>query len=270
MEILKYLKKYWTFEQLIVSEIDVNPKAINLIPDWADYIFAKEKDSDQWSRAKRINLPIPLIKNEITIILDADLIVDYYCVQLSVEKIIKDEIDALTPFEKVYHFPRSIVLKEMQNKEIKTNEFCKNKSYSRSFVANGGCFITKTSIFKHIRGMNESFIGWGLEDDELINRYIKLGYRYGRISGVSSIHINHERTKNCEIDLENFNRSLIEKNKGILFSKEEMLSYFGITEHLGEYNQINKNNNIQNEKLLELVDKEKQAYFNLKSEPYEI
>lgn len=270
LEILTYLKKHWEFDQIIISEMDVQPKILNLLPSWVDYIFAKESEASSWSRAKRINLSIPLIKSEITLILDADLIVDYSCVKMAIEKIHKNEMDAITPFEKVFHFPRSIILKEMQQKEIKTSEFCENKNFSRSFVANGGCFITKTSIFKHLRGMNELFVGWGLEDDELINRYIKLGYRYGRISKIPAIHINHDRTKSCEIDFNNFNNSLIEKNRGILFTKEEMLEYFGLTGKVGKYSEINKVQTPEDHRLIDLVEKEKKSYMNVKSEPYEI
>lgn len=269
LEILGYLKKHWSFEQVIISEMDTSPKILNLLPGWADYIFAKESRSE-WSRSKRINLALPIVKSNIMLILDADLIVDYSCVKLAVEKISKNEIDAVTPFEKVYHYPRALVLEEMQKGEINTNKFCLNENYSRVFIANGGCFITKTSIFKHIRGMNELFIGWGLEDDELINRYIKLGYKYGRVGGIPAIHINHDRTESCEINFQNFDNSLLEKNRGILFTKEEMLDYFGISEKVSLYSQIEKVMPTQDKKLIEMVNKEKASYLNVKNEPYKV
>lgn len=272
LELLDYIKNYWKPNQLIVVEMDHAPKAISLIPGWVDYLFAKEDESNSWSRSKRINLSIPLIKNEIMAIMDTDLIVDKDCLDVSITKIINNEIDAVTPFGEVYHFPRSIVLKDMKKNEIKTLSFCEanKKNYSRKFIANGGCFITKLSIFKHIRGMNELFVGWGLEDDELINRYIKLGYRYGRISSVPALHINHERSKNCDVDFKNFDNSLIEKNRSLISSKIEILDYFGITDKVGKYSSINKPIPIDTEELANMVAKEKALYQNAKQQSYEI
>lgn len=270
LELTSYAHKHWEFDQLIVVEMDSKPKINDLLPEWVDYIFAKESQKN-WSRSKRINLCIPLIRSKVLAIMDTDLIVDKNCFNLSVEKIIKNEVDAVTPFEKVYHYPRSLILKNMKAGEIKIADFCENnKNFSRVFVANGGCFITKTAIFKHIRGMNELFLGWGLEDDELINRYIKLGYRYGRINKVPAIHINHERTTNCEIDLDNFNNSLIEKNRGLISSREDIIKYFGITEVPGTYSIINKPLPVDTNELKDLVEKEKQLYNNVKKESYEI
>lgn len=269
LELLAYVKKYWNFDQLIISEMDESPKIVNLIPKWVDYIFAKET-KDIWSRSKRVNLAIPLISNDITMILDTDVIVDNSCISASCDKINNNEIDAVTPFEKAYHIPREIILKEMKIKEINTKEFCENNRASRVFIANGGCFITKTSIFKHIRGMNELFMGWGLEDDELINRYSKLGYRYGRINSIPAIHINHERTASCSLVENNFLNSLIEKNRIYLFNKEQILNYFGISENTGKYSCLKEPMPIDSPNLEKMIKKEKDSYFNAKQESYEI
>lgn len=270
LTLLSYIKKYWEFKQLIVSEMDSISKISSLLPSWADYVFAKEPENNLWSRSKRINLCLPLLNTPITVILDSDLIIDSSCFKTSIEKILKDEIDAITPFGEVYHFPRGIVLKEMKN-EIKTKTFISDKKYSRKFIgANGGCFITKTCVFKHLRGMNELFKGWGLEDDELINRYLRLGYRYGRIHDYPAVHINHTRTVNCEINYEALNNSIIEKNRGILFDKNQMLEYFGVSSKPGELLSLNEPLPVDNKELEILVEREKSAYANPKIEDYEV
>lgn len=270
VELLSYLKKNWDFEQLIVSEMDASSKVMNLLPDWVDYLFLKwVKSSAHWCKSKAINAATHLVRNDVMITLDADLVVDKACIDLAVQKILSEEVDAVTPFSKAHHVPRSMLLGEMRIGEIKTVEFCSRVVSSRAFEASGGCFITRTSIFKHLRGMNELFIGWGLEDDELVNRYIKLGYNYARVKDIPSLHINHDRSS-IEIDPSNFDDSIIEKNRGVLFNKEQVLNYFGITDNVGSYNKINKTLPPDNDSLRELFEREKQIHMNIKKEPYQI
>jgi hypothetical protein len=56
----------------------------------------------------------------------------------------------------------------------------------------GGALFWKRDDF--IRGgmYNEHFIGWGYEDNELVERFTKLGYRLGRVQG-PLFHLSHSR-----------------------------------------------------------------------------
>jgi predicted glycosyltransferase involved in capsule biosynthesis len=261
LELLNYSKKYWNFEKIILVEMDENPKIINLIPNWCAYVFCKE-ENETWSRSKRINLGVSLVESEILMILDSDVLVEWSVVEHIIKEIKNNRLDAATPFENLYHVSRKII-SSMKNKIDINSYLNKNKEeISRVFKVNGGCFITKTNIFKHIRGMNEFFLGWGLEDDELINRYIKLGYRYARIKGHNAIHINHERTKNCLPDPSNFENSITEKNRIYLFNKNEILKYYGISNDIGEYSSLNKPAEADSAELRELVAREINIYNN--------
>lgn len=261
LELCKYIKKYWLFDEVFVVEMDESPKIINLLPEWCKYIFVKEKNNETWSRSKRINIAMPMVKSKLTMILDSDVIVDWSYVEYIAEKIKNNELDAATPFDNLYHVSRNIIIQEMKKNKIEPVSFLNNnkKEISRIFKTNGACFITKTDIFKHIRGMNELFIGWGLEDDELIERYSKLNYRYGRISG-PAIHINHERTNNCHPDPNNFLGSITEKNRIKILDKEQILEYYGIKEKIGLYSSINKPESSDNDILTKLVNEEIKLY----------
>jgi predicted glycosyltransferase involved in capsule biosynthesis len=261
LELLSYSKNYWNFSEIIVVEMDESPKIINLIPNWCKYIFCKE-ESEVWSRSKRINLGLSLVKNDILMILDSDVIVDWSVVEYLVNEIKNNKLDAATPFENLYHVSRKII-PDMREK-ININSYLENNKehISRIFQVNGACFLTKTNIFKHIRGMNELFLGWGLEDDELITRYLKLGYRYARVKGYNAIHINHERTINCQPDPDSFKNSIVEKNRILLFDKNEILNYYGISENVGNYNCLKTPNPPDKIELIELVNKEINNYSN--------
>lgn len=259
LELLKYSKKHWRFKDIFLVEMDDKPKIVNLIPDWCKYIFAKEC-KEVWSRSKRINLAMHMVETDITMILDSDVIVDWDIIEYVSEKIINGELDASTPFEKLYHLSRTSIIDEMKKGKIKIEEYIKKNEASRIFETNGACFLTKTSVLKHIRGMSELFLGWGLEDDELISRYIKLGYKYGRIKGSNAIHINHERTSNCAPDPEYFLGSVTEKNRSLVSTKEEIMKYYGITNDVGLYNCLLEPLAADSDSLKSLVDKELSLY----------
>lgn len=270
LELCAYARKYWSFDEMFIIEMDESPKIINLLPDWCKYIFVKEI-GNVWSRSKRINMALPMIKSKVTIILDSDVLIDWEHIEYILNKIKKNELDAATPFNDLYHVQRNLIIEEMKKNKVEICSFLdKNKDkISRVFKTNGACFITRTDIFKHLRGMNELFFGWGLEDDELITRYAKLGFRYGRSNG-QAIHINHERTPNCSPDPDNFLGSITEKNRINLFSKEEIMNYYGIRENVGVYNSLDKPIGADNATLLDMVNKEKSLYFNQTNELYKI
>lgn len=269
LELLDYSKKYWNFVDLIIAEMDESPKIFNLLPKWCKYIFCKE-ENEIWSRSKRINLGLSLVNSEILMILDSDVIVEWSVIEYIVDQIKNDKIDAATPFENLYHVSRKVIL-DMKEK-IDINSYLKNnkENISRVFKVNGACFLTKTSIFKHIRGMNELFLGWGLEDDELISRYLKLGYRYARVNGYNAIHINHERTANCHPDPSNFENSVTEKNRILLFNKNEILNYYGISESVGKYSFLKTPEPPNSLELKKMVEEEINNYKKDKASSYKI
>jgi GT2 family glycosyltransferase len=224
--------------------MDEKPTILNLLPDNVVYLFAKENKNKTWNKSKRVNFALPIIDSPIVMMLDTDVIVDFNTVKYVCEKIKNKELELITPYNKVFYMQRNICLSSM-HKEINPNEFVeKNKQYIlREFVTNGGCFLADTAIFKHLRGMNELFYGWGLEDDELIYRYMKLGKKYGRVESMCALHIEHKRTNNTLPNKEYFSGSIVERHRIKTWSKEKIQEYYGITENIGVYSTINKPKN---------------------------
>jgi predicted glycosyltransferase involved in capsule biosynthesis len=261
LSLIFYIEKNWTYEKIIVVEMDEKPTIYNLLSDNIIYLFAKEKKNEIWSRSKRINFALPIIKSQILMMLDSDVIIDFNTIKHICEKINNKELDAATPFNKVFHMERNILLNAMQQKEINPNEFVeRNKQYIlREFIANGGCFIADTATFKHLRGMNELFYGWGLEDDELIYRYMKLGKKYGRVENICALHIEHKRTSNAVPNKECFAGNIIERHRIKTWSKEKIQEYYGITEDAGAYSKLNKPADPNEEEKI-IIQNEKKLY----------
>lgn len=260
LSLISYIEKFWKYNKIIVVEMDEKPTIAQLLPDSVFYLFAKERKDELWSRSKRINLALPLISSPILMVLDTDVIIDFNTVDYLCRKISNKELDFVVPFSKLVHMERSICLRSM-NKEINPNDFVeKNKQYIlREFVTNGGCFLANTAIFKHLRGMNELFYGWGLEDDELIHRYMKLGKKYGRVENMVAIHIEHKRTNNSFPNKECFSGSIVEKNRIKTWSKEKIQEYYGITESTGVYSGLNKPIDPNEEEKI-IIQNEKKLY----------
>jgi len=43
LNLASYIEKFWTYNQIIVVEMDEKPTALNLLSDNITYLFAKEK-----------------------------------------------------------------------------------------------------------------------------------------------------------------------------------------------------------------------------------
>lgn len=71
---------------------------------------------------------------------------------------------------------------------------------------------------------NENFVSWGFEDNERINRLIKLGCKISRTKGVL-YHLEHERTLNSVPEQPKYNDNMIEYGKVTNMSKDELIKY---------------------------------------------
>lgn len=260
LSLISYIERFWTCDQIIVVEMDEKPTIIHLLPNHIVYLFAKEKKNEIWNKSKRVNLALSIISSPILMMLDTDVIIDFNTIKYVCGKIKNKELDLVTPYSKVFYMERNICLHSM-SKEINPNEFVeKNKQYKiREFITNGGCFIADTSTFKHLRGMNELFYGWGLEDDELIYRYMKLGKKYGRVENMCALHIEHERTSNAVPNKEYFSGNIVERHRIKTWSKEKIQEYYGITENIGAYSKLNKPADPTGEEKI-IIQNEKKLY----------
>jgi predicted glycosyltransferase involved in capsule biosynthesis len=60
----------------------------------------------------------------------------------------------------------------------------------------GGMVMFSKDAFVECNGYNPNFKGWGYEDDEILTRFQKIGFRIGRVEDKSAIawHLPHENT----------------------------------------------------------------------------
>ena len=83
--------------------------------------------------------------------------------------------------------------------------------------SSGGCVIFKREDYLEYGGFNPNFRGWGYEDDEVLYRYQRFGFKINRLSDPRSVlwHLHHEGT------IREANPHLM-NNRQILLDEKEM------------------------------------------------
>lgn len=78
----------------------------------------------------------------------------------------------------------------------------------------GGACLLDPHLFERIRGFDESYVGWGAEDNDFINRIQFVGADVIKTSNIEVMHLDHPRTGES-------NEELVRKNRKRLKQKEE-------------------------------------------------
>lgn len=88
----------------------------------------------------------------------------------------------------------------------------------------GGCLFVNKKAFFEAGGENERFISYGPEDAERFERFIKAGFKVGKVKGII-YHIDHFRGPNSLTYHKHFRANEDEFNRIKRMNKEEMLNY---------------------------------------------
>jgi hypothetical protein len=152
----------------------------------------------------------------------------------------ESHMDLSVPYTDFYHVKRR-VLRTVQTNTIDYEGIVANPDniLARFETIGAGCFLCSTTLLRHVRGLNELFIGWGYEDDEIITRLCRLGYRAMRVKG-PMLHIAHERLTNSWPNDDFIELSKAEWKRIRFMPPEEIARYFGITKEPGEYCSLRK------------------------------
>lgn len=115
------------------------------------------------------------------------------------ELIVNNVYDIVYPYgiSKGYNVPKKLHASIITGEDIYDYNEKKHNWLSEvihiPYVECGGLFLINSSVYCHAGGGNEEFIGWGCEDDELLARLNKLGYRIGRVNEAILLHLEHTR-----------------------------------------------------------------------------
>ena len=184
---LSYYKKHFPNSNFIISEQGVN-QTVNV--NGNDYIFLKKELPH--NQSKSINAGTKLSNKKIICVIDVDIILlNYMNIYEATKEIFKDNIDYCLPYNECVDLP--------------TFEY--RRPWGKECI--GGIFVIDRNKFIE-SGMNdESFEGWGREDDarheKLINLEIRFKRKYGYI-----IHMEHPMQVNLVDTAEN-NMNILNK-----------------------------------------------------------
>ena len=88
----------------------------------------------------------------------------------------------------------------------------------------GGALFLNRQVFIDSGMENEYFISWGAEDWERFRRFVKLGYRVGRVKG-PLFHIDHARKQDSNENNPYYQRNVAEYQKVDTLSVEQLKEY---------------------------------------------
>lgn len=162
------------------------------------YKFVKS-EVNYFYRTKIINDMVKEVNTPIVCIYDADVVMPPNQYFKAAELIRNKKADMVIPYDGTcYDLPECEIqhVKDSIGSTLKFDNInlqgCRKR---RSNSIGGAIFFNRDSFIKG--GMeNENFKGWGAEDDEILHRFHKLGYKHTRIQPGILYHLYHPRTIN--------------------------------------------------------------------------
>ena len=183
-----YIKHHYPDSEIIISELDTESKIGSTFIN-CTHIFSKTNDF--FNKQKAFNIAAKNSTKDIIALYDADVIADINAINKSIDMLNSDTVDIVWPYNgKFYDVPKqlhSVIEKDKSIKNIQLN-FC--TLFSAQSV--GGAVFLKKHVFFEGGGGNENFKGAGWEDNEIYDRFTRLGYRRAKLD-TYLLHLNHER-----------------------------------------------------------------------------
>ena len=198
---------------IIISEQDTFPKLKDRYD--CDYVFTEVDEF--FNRQRGLNIGVTKSNAKVIAHYDADIIINIKQLLKSYQLINSDNYDMIYPYDgrfldvpKEYH--------DMIDKlELIPTDKC-NLFNSNSV---GGVVFFNRQVFLNGGGANENFKGLGYEDNEIFERFTKLGYNYARVEGLL-YHLNHIRTDTAYDNNPYVNQNAEEYNRIASMNKQQL------------------------------------------------
>lgn len=129
-----------------------------------------------WNRAHALNTGIRLAKGEITVLWDIDLIVE----NDFLEKLSEIDFEQVFTTHNCYYLPKGVNLKDDLNNQV--------NNFKQAYV---GLVAVKTEFIQKIKGFDEFYQVWGVEDEDLISKFSESGLIRRKISA-DEITVYHQ------------------------------------------------------------------------------
>lgn len=153
--------------ECIVVEQDNIPKIERFLPSWVKYVFQESQGgNDGYNRSAAFNLGAKHARGRILLLHDNDMLVPtLYCKEI--EAITQEGYDALNIKRYVFYLSKEDTQKVIES--IMNLRLCTPLYIVQNLEAGGSMAITRDAYMR-VGGMDENFIGWGGEDNELWKR----------------------------------------------------------------------------------------------------
>ncbi len=233
-----YLLDQLQFEQVIVVEADVRPRILGSIEHARlRWHYVQVSSSWAWNKGRVVNCALPFVNTRLLALWDADGLLRPQAVTQSIDLLLTNQTDYIVPWSRLLYLKRDAPLIET----VRAGQWIEPEMahVDATSVSNMGLInLTTTALFRHIRGFNELFHGWGGEDSELVARVARLGYRIMRLD-LDAAHLHHPRTSsspNAEFD----KLSQGELDRVVAMDSAGVRAYFGVAEKPGRYGSLRR------------------------------
>jgi len=224
--LVKEVSHHQTFKFRALPEIKNYVDISNL-----NYIF-EENHEPLFCKSKVLNDLIVASNTKVVANYDADCILPISSYYQAYEAIIGDQADVIYPYGcGIYQWRAEYnpdIYEEFVN-TLDTSILDKRKILSNSTIG-WTQFVNRQKYIDSFM-MNENFVSWGCEDDELYYRMSVLGNRIGRIDNYV-YHLEHSRTHNSWFSNPNFNNNYHLWNTLKTFDRNQLIMYYENQDYL--------------------------------------
>jgi len=205
-----YYDKCKNLEFIIVND-DAQPEKIlkEIHKKYENIKILFYKNKSYHNKSLSFNSAFKQTDRKVIIAHDTDVIIDPEHILNGADKILKENVDHVYPYNGLFIWVKENLVTEFKNnlniktfvdkiptKENIVNLYQNNYITVASTESCGGCAMYSSKIFKKINGYNPNFIGWGYEDDEINERVKKFKGKTERVSDDSAIawHMPHPKS----------------------------------------------------------------------------
>lgn len=182
------LKHHFPDSEIIISELDTVSK-IGTEFNFCRHVFTET--SEFFNKQKSYNIAAKKASNDVICLYDADVIIHPKAIQKSAEIILGNEAEIVWPYDgRFYDVPKKYHSEINETKSI-SKVLLEECTLFCSTSVGGAVFFNKNVFFKGGMG-NEHFKGAGWEDNEIYERFTKLGFSRVKLD-TFLLHLTHER-----------------------------------------------------------------------------
>lgn len=233
MAVTQFLLNQVQVEQIIISEADVRPRLLGCVDHQRiNWHYTQINPTWAWNRGRVVNVTLPFVNTKYVAVWDVDGLVCPAAVHQSLSLLGRNQADYIVPWSRVLYLKRDAPLRDavLADRWIESDVA---HAHTTSTTAAGLIHITSTALFRHVRGFNELFHGWGGEDSEILARVGRLGYRVMRLE-LDAAHLYHP-TAGSVPDSESIGLSQGEVDRIMSLDAQGLREYMGIGEKPGRY-----------------------------------